>query len=63
MCEELGEVGGEQAVTVQEIESYQAQTVGAADGFFVKSADQGFGKCFWFAAVFVKACRKCLSLM
>lgn len=62
MCEELGEVGGEQAVAVQEIERYEAKAIGAANRFFVEGADEGFGERFWFSAVFVKAGRKRLPL-
>lgn len=53
VCEEFLEVGGEEAIAVEDVEGEEAEAVGGCDGFVVEAADYLVGEAFGLFVVFV----------
>ena len=56
VCEEFLEVGGEEAIAVEDVEGEEAEAVGGCDGFVVEAADYLVGEAFGLFVVFVQTC-------
>lgn len=55
MGEKFHEVRREKSVFVEEVQSYEAQTIRACDTIFVKSANNLICKVFRFAVILIKS--------